>query len=119
MDITGKIRRIGVVERITPNFCKRKLTIEYKEQSQTIVQVVEFEMKNGNVEAVEGFSLGDMVRVHFRVSGREITGKSGNPVVFNSLDVWRIEPADDPSKSKQRELAYDKNDNEKDVQLWF
>jgi hypothetical protein len=119
MEITGKIRRIGAIERVTPNFSKRRLAIECKGQSQSVVQVVEFELKNGNVESIDGFSVGDMVKVHFRLCGREVTGKEGNPVVYNSLDVWRVEPADDPSKSKRRELVYDKNDKKDNVELWF
>jgi hypothetical protein len=119
MEITGKIRRIGAIERVTPNFCKRRLTLEYKEHNQNTVQVVEFELKNGNVEVVEGFSTGDMVRVYFRLSGREVTGKEGNPVVYNSLDVWRLSPADDPLKSKKRELVYDKKNEGSDNELWF
>lgn len=118
MDIIGKIRRIGAIERVTPNFCKRKFVLEYKEQSQTTLQVIEFELKNGNVEAVDGFTTGDMIKVHFRIAGREVTGRDGGPVVFTSLDVWRVEPTDDPSKSKKRELVYDK-DNKDNVELWF
>ena len=112
MDIIGKIRRIGDIEVKTNNFCKRKLVLEYKEKSSSISQVVEFELKNGNVESVDGFFKGDMIKVHFNVRGREITGKTGSLVVFNSLDVWRIEPVEDPTKRRRAASIYDKSERD-------
>ena len=88
MDITGKIKRIGKIEAKTNNFCKRKFVLEYKEKSSTIVQTVEFELKNEHVDSIEGFLEGDMIKVHFNVRGREFTGKDGYVMVFNSLDVF-------------------------------
>ena len=112
MDITGKIKRIGNIEAKTNNFCKRKFVLEHKEKSSTAVQVTEFELKNGHVDSIEGFSVGDMIKVHFNVRGREYTGKDGSVMVFNSLDVWRIDPVEDPTKQRRAVINYGKDNVE-------
>ncbi|MDP2692829.1 MAG: DUF3127 domain-containing protein [bacterium] len=98
--MTGKIKRIGEIEIISNNFCIRKLILEFKEKGTTAVQTVEFDLKNGHVESVDGFFIGDMVKVYFNIRGREYI-KEDKPVkVFNSLDIFRIEPVEDPTKKR-------------------
>ena len=109
MDIVGKIKRIGNIEAKTNNFCNRKVVLEYKEKSSTITQIVEFELKNGHVESVDGFFEGDLVKIHFNIRGREYTKKDGSIMVFNSLDVYKIEPVEDPAKSRGVK-RYEKNE---------
>jgi hypothetical protein len=118
MDITGKIKRIGKIEAKTNNFCKRKFVLEYKEKSATIAQIVEFELKNGHVESIDGYFEGDMIRVHFNVRGREFIGKDGSVIVYNSLDVWRIDPMEDPNKLRRAEKKYGKSERD-NVELPF
>jgi hypothetical protein len=117
MDMTGKIKRIGETEVISNNFCIRKLILEFKEKGTTAVQVVEFDLKNGHVESIDGFFVGDMVKVYFNIRGREYV-KEDKPIrVFNSLDIFRIEPVEDPTK-KRMASSYDKNEKD-NVELPF
>ena len=117
MDITGKIKRIGDIEAKTNHFCKRKIVLEYKERGSTVIQIVEFELKNGNVEAVDGFFAGDMIKVHFNIRGREYTKPDGTVMVFNSLDIFRIDPVEDPTK-RRAVSSYVQNENN-NVELPF
>ena len=45
--------------------------------------------------------VGDEVRIEFSLRGREWKSPQGDLKYFNSLDVWRIEPARDAARSRR------------------
>jgi len=51
---------------------------------------------------LDSFQVGDEVRLEFNLRGREWKNPQGEIKYFNSLDVWRIEPARDASRSRRR-----------------
>ena len=90
METTAKVIRIENVEQITEKFKKRKLIVEYS-KNPTYPQVLEFTMVQNNVNLADKINPGDEIKILFDLKGRESVDKNGKRMVFNTLDVWRIE----------------------------
>lgn len=91
MDIVAKILRIEPVEQVTEKFQKRKLIVEYAE-NPTYPQTLEFIAVQKNTSILDGYNVGDDVKILFNLKGRENLGKAdGKKYVFNTLEIWRLE----------------------------
>ena len=55
-------------------------------------QVVLFQLTGDRCAQLDGFSVGDEVRLDFSLRGREWRSPSGEVKYFNSLDCWKVEP---------------------------
>ena len=56
-------------------------------------QVVLFQLTGDRCAQLDGLNVGDQVSIEFSLRGREWKSPSGEVKYFNSLDVWRVEPA--------------------------
>ena len=54
-------------------------------------QYVLFQLTGDRCEGLEGFEVGEEVRVEFSLRGREWKSPKGELKYFNSLDVWTLE----------------------------
>lgn len=90
MEVIGKIIRIENTEQISEKFKKRKLILEYS-KNPNYPQVIEFIMIQNNVDLVDKLNSGDEIKVFFDLKGREVNDKSGKRMVFNTLELWRVE----------------------------
>jgi hypothetical protein len=54
---------------------------------------VQFQLTGDRCSQLDGMRVGDEVRIEFSLRGREWRSPSGELKYFNSLDVWKIEPA--------------------------
>jgi hypothetical protein len=81
-------------EQKTERFRKRDFVVELSDNPR-FPQYVLFQLTGDRCEAVDGFSVGDEVRVEFSLRGREWTSPSGEVRYFTSLDVWSVERAAD------------------------
>lgn len=90
METTGKIIRIENVEQITEKFKKRKLIVEYA-NNPSYPQTLEFTLIQDNVNLADKLNPGDEVKLLFDLKGREAIDKNSRRMVFNTLEVWRIE----------------------------
>jgi single-strand DNA-binding protein len=86
---TGTIKRIGETEVKSEKFQKRELTLEIEDGKY--MQTCSFQVTGDRCSSLDEFSQGDTVKVAWNLRGREWSGGSGGPRVFNSLDIWRIE----------------------------
>lgn len=86
--LVGTIKRIGDEQQISDQFVKREFDLETAEQYP---QIVRFQMVQGNTAKLDDWGVGEVVKVHFNVRGREVE-KEGEeiPAVYNSLDAWKI-----------------------------
>ena len=50
-----------------------------------------FQLSGDRCENLDGFEVGDEVRVEFSLRGREWKSPRGETKFFNSLDVWTVE----------------------------
>ena len=54
---------------------------------------VQFQLSGDRCENLDGFNLGDEVKLDFSLRGREWQSPQGETRYFNSLDVWTIDHA--------------------------
>ena len=96
MEATGKIHALFDTQQVTERFRKREFVIELAEQRYP--QFVMFQLTGNRCEDLDGFEVGNEVRVEFNLRGREWQSPQGEMRYFNSLDVWRLERKDDRAR---------------------
>lgn len=92
MEVIGRLHVIGETQQKSERFTKREFVLEIAENPK-YPQTVQFQLTGDRVNQLDGMNVGDQVRVEFSLRGREWRSPSGEVKYFNSLDVWRVEPA--------------------------
>ncbi len=92
MVASGKLHAIFDSKQVTERFQKREFVLETSDNPR-YPQYVVFQLTGDRCDGIEGFSVGDDVRVDFSLRGRQWTSPQGEVKYFNSLDVWTIERA--------------------------
>ena len=87
--INGKIKQLGDINQVTDTFKKREVVLT--QDSGQYPQHILFQMVQDNCNLVDGMAVGEEVKFHFDIRGREWTSPSGEVKFFNSLNVWRVE----------------------------
>ena len=90
MEISGKLHVVNDAQQITERFRKREFVLELAENPK-YPQFVIFQLTGDRCENLDGFKVGDEVRVEFSLRGREWTSPKGEVKFFNSLDVWSLD----------------------------
>ena len=86
LQVTGKIHVINEAQQVTERFRKREFVL--RDGAARYEQFVLFQLTGDRCDELDSFSVGDDVRVEFKLRGREWTSPSGEVRYFNSLDVW-------------------------------
>lgn len=90
-EITGRLHVISDTEQKSERFRLRQFVIELGDNPQ-YPQHVQFQLTGDRCENLDGFNVGEEVKLEFSLRGREWTSpKDGVVKFFNSLDVWRLE----------------------------
>ena len=92
LEITGKLHAIFDTAQVSERFTKREFVVSLADNPK-YPQLVQFQLTGERVGQLDGFNVGDEVRLEFSLRGREWKSPKGEVKFFNSLDVWRIEPA--------------------------
>ena len=91
-EATGEIRAILDTQQVTDSFRKREFALEIEDGR--FPQTVKFQLVQDKTELLDDFEVGQQVRVHFNLRGREYTRKSdGATDYWTNLECWRIEKA--------------------------
>jgi hypothetical protein len=90
METTGRIHALFETQQVTERFRKREFVVELADNPR-YPQYVQFQLTGDRCEALDGYSVGDEVKVEFSLRGREWKSPKGELKYFNSLDVWTIE----------------------------
>jgi len=84
----GRLKFIGETVAVGTNgFEKREFSITTDEQYP---QTIMFELQQGKVVDLDGFRVGEKIKVHFNLRGREWVNPQGETKVFNTLVAWRL-----------------------------
>ena len=115
MDITGKIKFIGEVQQPSDKFRKRDFVVT--DESSQYPQHILIQVTQDRVVLLDDCRVGDEVKVHFNLRGREWTDPQGQVKYFNTIEAWRIEKAKwdralPRSASKQSQTAGNSTDIE-------
>ena len=89
-ETTGRIHALGDTKQVTERFRKREFVVELADNPR-YPQYVQFQLTGDRCENLDGFDVGDSVRVEFSLRGREWKSPRGEVKYFNSLDVWTLE----------------------------
>jgi hypothetical protein len=92
IETTGKLHTIFETKQVSERFSKREFVIELADNPK-YPQTVLFQLTGDRCAQLDDLRVGDEVRIEFSLRGREWRSPSGEVKYFNSLDVWKIEPA--------------------------
>jgi single-strand DNA-binding protein len=92
IETTGKLHTIFDTKQVSERFTKREFVIELADNPK-YPQMVLFQLTGDRVTQLDDMRVGDEVRIEFSLRGREWRSPNGEVKYFNSLDVWKIEPA--------------------------
>jgi len=93
MNIVGKLHLKKETQQVTATFRKREFVIEFAENPE-YPQFILFQLVQDRVELIDGYQEGAMLDVSFNLRGRSWTSPQGETKYFNSLEAWRINPAE-------------------------
>jgi len=89
MEIQGQIKVIFATETVGQNgFQKRDLVITTDGQYP---QDIIIQFAQGNCALLDNLQIGQMVKIHFNLQGREWTSPQGEVKYFNTVVGWKIE----------------------------
>ncbi len=111
IETTGKLHTIFETKQVSERFTKREFVIELADNPK-YPQVVLFQLTGDRCSQLDGMRVGDEVRIEFSLRGREWKSPSGDIKYFNSLDVWKIEPARAGRGNSRRDASGDPRDIE-------
>jgi single-stranded DNA-binding protein len=108
IEATGKLHTIYDTKQVSERFSKREFVLELTDNPK-YPQVVLFQLTGDRCAQLDGLQVGDMVRIDFSLRGREWRSPQGEVKYFNSLDVWKVEPA-----SERRRDARGRGDGDRE-----
>ena len=89
MEIQGRIKVIFATETVGQNgFQKRDLVITTDGQYP---QDIIIQFAQGNCALLDNLQIGQIVKIHFNLQGREWTNQQGEVKYFNTVVGWKIE----------------------------
>lgn len=103
MEIQGRIKVIFAPETVGQNgFQKRDLVITTDGQYP---QDIIIQFAQGNCAVLDRFQVGQIVKIHFNLQGREWTSPQGEVKYFNTVVGWKIEVVQ-PMQQYQQPMQY-------------
>lgn len=91
MELTGKLKVIGDAQQVSDKFKKREFVLT--DDSSEYPQHISFVLTQDKCGLLDNSKVGDKMTVHFNLRGREWNSPKGETKYFNTLEVWRIQHA--------------------------
>jgi hypothetical protein len=91
MAVQGKIKVIGELETFASGFTKKLLVVTTEEQYP---QIIAIEFLKDKIDLLNGYAVGQDVKVSINLGGREWMNPQGEAKYFNSVTGWRVEKAE-------------------------
>lgn len=88
MEITGKVKSKSGDIQVSPTFRKSELVVSTDEQYPQHIMI---EFPQDKCDLIDRVQVGDEVKVHINLRGREWTSPTGEVKHFNSIHGWRVE----------------------------
>ena len=103
MEIQGRIKTIFATETVGQNgFQKRHLVITTDGQYP---QDIIIQFQQGNCALLDNLQIGQIVKIHFNLQGREWTSPQGEVKYFNTVVGWKIELIQTTNVAQQQQQA--------------
>ena len=88
MEVTGKIKVLKLNQQVSATYTKSEVVVTTEEQYP---QHILIEFGGGKSDLLDPYKVGEEVKVHINLRGREWVSPQGETKYFNSLQGWRIE----------------------------
>ncbi len=98
MDVTGILKVKNETQQVSEKFKKREFVLT--ENSSQYPQHISFQLAQDKCSIIDGCNVGDEIKVHFNLQGREWTSPKNEVKYFNTLDVWKVETVGANSSKK-------------------
>ncbi len=89
MDITGILKVKSEAQQVSEKFKKREFVLT--DNSSQYPQHISFQLTQDKCSLLDQYNVGDEIKVHFNLRGREWTSPKNEIKYFNTLEAWRIE----------------------------
>jgi translation initiation factor IF-3 len=88
MEVLGKIKVLNSEQVVNASFKKRELVVTTDEQYP---QHILIEFVQDKCDLLNGYKLGDSVKLSINLRGREWINPQGESKYFNQIQGWRVE----------------------------
>lgn len=88
MEVVGKIKAVNPEQQVSASFKKRELVVTTDEQYP---QHILIEFTQDKCDVLNGYKVGQSVKVGINLRGREWVNPQGETRYFNSIQGWKIE----------------------------
>ncbi|MCK0158649.1 DUF3127 domain-containing protein [Cellulophaga sp. F20128] len=89
MEVQGKIKMVGETQTFGSNgFRKREVVVTTEEQYPQHIMV---EFVQDKCDLLNGYNVGQTVKISINLRGREWVNPQGETKYFNSIQGWRME----------------------------
>jgi translation initiation factor IF-3 len=88
MEVLGKVHFVGATQEVGATFKKRDLVVKTDEQYP---QFISINFVQDKCDILNGYKVGQEVKVSINLRGREWTNPQGEVKYFNDIQGWRIE----------------------------
>ena len=91
MEITARLIERFDVTTHGESFRKQEFVIETEGEYP---QTIKMQAIQDKIEKIEKLTMGGIYNFHFNLRGRKWISPEGKTVYFNTIDVWRVETAE-------------------------
>lgn len=105
MELTGIVKVIGNTEVVSEKFKKREIVIT--DNSSQYPQHISFQLTQDKVSLVDKVNIGDEIKVHFNLRGKEWTSPTGQVRYFNTIEIWSVEGVSKKADSLENQIPND------------
>lgn len=92
MEITARLIERFDVTTHGESFRKQEFVIETEGEYP---QTIKMQAVQDKIEKIEKLTMGGIYNFHFNLRGRKWISPEGKTVYFNTIDVWRVETAEE------------------------
>ncbi len=104
MDITGRLKVKGSEQKVNDKFKKREFVIT--DSSSQYPQHIQFQLTQDRCSLLDGYEIGDEIKVHFNLRGREWTNPHGEVKYFNQLEAWKLDGSGSAPTSQEEHYSH-------------
>ena len=88
MEVQGKVKVVGASQEVSATYKKRELVVTTEEQYP---QHISIEFAQDKCDLLNTIAVGDTVKAHINLQGREWVSPQGETKYFNTIKGWKIE----------------------------
>ena len=111
MEISGFIKKVLDAQQVSDKFTKREIWVETADQYP---QTLNIQFTQDKCSILDGFKVGDSVKIGINLNGRTWTSPQGEEKCFNTITGWKIEKADATSTPAPQPVNMDLADDGSD-----